>query len=54
LLYDSQRFVYAFNLTAFVFIIFGVIFDTFVYYYVKNLDLYDEKKNLKDKAVESS
>jgi hypothetical protein len=45
-LYDGERLRYAFNLTAAAFTCIGAVFDCLVWYYVKDLDLYDEEKNV--------
>ncbi|ODN05136.1 Solute carrier organic anion transporter family member 1C1 [Orchesella cincta] len=46
-LYDGQKLRYWFNLFAAAFTFLGAVFDCLVWYYVKDLDLYDEDKNVR-------
>ncbi|CAG7725964.1 unnamed protein product [Allacma fusca] len=45
-LYNGEQLRYVFNLTAAAFTFTGATFDCLVWYHVKDLDLYDEEKNL--------
>ncbi|EDW72267.1 uncharacterized protein Dwil_GK20832 [Drosophila willistoni] len=49
-LYDPQSMRYALNFTAAVFIAIGAIFDTGVWYYVKDLKIFDE--DVKDQEMQ--
>ncbi|CAL8069741.1 unnamed protein product [Orchesella dallaii] len=48
-LYDGPKLRYWFNLCAAAFTFLGAIFDCLVWYYVKDLDLYDEDKNVRNR-----
>ncbi|PSN45336.1 hypothetical protein C0J52_18706 [Blattella germanica] len=47
-LYDGESLRYVLNFTAATFVAIGTIFDAFVWYYAKNLKIFDEEVELKD------
>jgi len=50
-LYDSSTLKYTLNFTAAFFIFIGTIFDGLVWYYVKDIKIFDEEENNENKIT---